>query len=116
ADRKSPIAYGYDEKLAIYFNQAPLIQVAGGGGPGGFGGGGGGGGGRGAGGGGGGGQTGANRASGRGSITDPDVVQGRPPLAPAGPPSEDALAQIALQQPPPEMRPRVVLRFSDVSD
>src|SRR5215467_14358997 len=42
ADRKSPIAYGYDEKLAVYFNQAPLLQV-GGGGFGGFGGGGGGG-------------------------------------------------------------------------
>ncbi len=28
ADRKSPIAYGYDEKLAVYFNQAPLLQVA----------------------------------------------------------------------------------------
>ena len=27
-DRKSPIAYGYDETLPIYFNQAPLFQVA----------------------------------------------------------------------------------------
>ena len=36
ADRKSPIAYGYDEKLSVYFNQAPLLQVAAGG-PGGFG-------------------------------------------------------------------------------
>src|SRR5215510_15074654 len=48
ADRKSPIAYGYDEKLAVYFNQAPLFQT------GGFVGGFGGGGGRGGGGGGGG--------------------------------------------------------------
>ena len=104
ADRKSPIAYGYDEKLAVYFNQSPLIQVAAGGG-GGFGGGGGGGA---------GGQqpAGANRASGRGTADDPDVIQGRPPLAPAGPPSRDALAALALQQPPPEMRPRVVLRFA----
>ena len=40
ADRKSPIAYGYDSNaLAIYFNQAPVIRV-GGGGFGGFGGGG----------------------------------------------------------------------------
>ncbi len=32
ADRKSPIAYGYDSNaLAIYFNQAPVIRVAGGG-------------------------------------------------------------------------------------
>ncbi|MEP6705754.1 MAG: hypothetical protein ABJB34_13190, partial [Acidobacteriota bacterium] len=25
ADRKSPISYGYDEKLAVYFNQTPLL-------------------------------------------------------------------------------------------
>jgi hypothetical protein len=37
ADRKSPIAYGYDANaLAIYFNQAPVIRV-GAGGSGGFG-------------------------------------------------------------------------------
>lgn len=41
ADRRSPIAYGYDaDALAVYFNQAPVMRV-GGGGPGGFGGGGG---------------------------------------------------------------------------
>ena len=34
-DRKSPIAYGYDETLPIYFNQAPVFQVAAGGGGGG---------------------------------------------------------------------------------
>lgn len=41
ADRKSPIAYGYDSNvLAVYFNQAPVIRVGGdGGGFGGFGGG-----------------------------------------------------------------------------
>ena len=104
ADRKSPIAYGYDEKLAVYFNQAPLINVGGAGlGPGG-----------GTGFGGGQQQAGANRASGRGSIDDPDVIQGRPPLAPAapGPPNSDQAAALALAQPPPEMRPRVVLRFA----
>jgi len=42
ADRKSPIAYGYDsDNLAVYFSQAPVLN-AGGGGGGGFGGGGGG--------------------------------------------------------------------------
>ncbi len=41
SDRKSPIAYGYDETMPIYFNQAPLFQVATGV-PGGGGGGGGG--------------------------------------------------------------------------
>ncbi len=121
ADRKSPIAYGYDEKLAVYFNQAPLFQVAAGG----FGGGGrgGGGGGAAAGGGGRGGFGGAQeRPSGRGSLTDPDVIQGRrPPTAQATPPGEDGIPaefreQLAAQQPPPEMRPRVVLRFADERD
>src|ERR1051326_4000524 len=37
ADRKSPIAYGYEAGLPIYFNQSPVFQVATGGG-GGFGG------------------------------------------------------------------------------
>jgi hypothetical protein len=65
-DRKSPIAYGYEETLPIYFNQAPLFQVAtqgggGGGAPG----------------------AGAGRATGRGSVTDADVIQGMPQPAPA---------------------------------
>ena len=108
ADRKSPIAYGYDEKLAIYFSQAPLFQT---GGFGGFGGGGGGGGAF--------GQQQQGRPSGRGSLNDPDVIQGRKPLPPQppSPPSEDGIpeefrAQAAGQLPPPEMRPRVVLRFA----
>ena len=42
-DKGSPIAYGYDDTLAVYFNQAPVFRVSLGGG--GFGGGGGGGGG-----------------------------------------------------------------------
>src|SRR5438045_1144692 len=28
ADRKSPIAYGYDASVPIYFNQAPLFQIS----------------------------------------------------------------------------------------
>ena len=28
SDRKSPIAYGYGDSLAVYFNQAPLFQVS----------------------------------------------------------------------------------------
>lgn len=104
ADRKSPIAYGYDEKLAVYFNQAPLLQT---GGFGGFGGGG------------------FNpfgqqqgRPSGRGGLNDPDIPQGRPPfIAPPAQPSPDGIpeefrTQLAGQLPPPEMRPRVVLRFA----
>ena len=40
ADRRSPIAYGYDAQVPVYFNQAPVLNAGGGGG--GFGGGGGG--------------------------------------------------------------------------
>jgi hypothetical protein len=101
ADRGSPIAYGYDESLAVYFNQQPLLNVAAGGG---FGGGGGAGGpGAGA----------ANdRPSGRGSLTDPDIPQGRMPdyLIPAIPPDR------STPQPGPETRPRVVLRFAPEKD
>jgi len=94
ADRKSPIAYGYDEALAVYFNQAPLLQVAMIGGGGGFGGGGQGG------------NTG--RPTGRGTETDPDIVQGRKPPEGAQPsPTPDP-----VQIPPVATRPRVVLRFS----
>ncbi|MBP6822055.1 MAG: hypothetical protein KA368_10960 [Acidobacteria bacterium] len=108
ADRKSPIAYGYDEKLAVYFNQAPLLQA--GGGLGGFGGGGRGGGGQ------------QGRPSGRGSLTDPDVIQGRRPMATQAPqPGDDGVPAavreaLAANQPPPEMRPRIVLRFADEKD
>jgi hypothetical protein len=113
ADRKSPIAYGYDEKLAIYFNQAPLFQT-GGLGVLGFGGGGG-----------------FNpfgpaqqgRVTGRGGVNDPDIPQGRPPVAPAPPaaPNPDGIPEefrsmLAGQLPPANMRPRVVLRFAAEKD
>jgi hypothetical protein len=64
-DKRSPISYGYDDKLYVYFRQGPVITVSTGlGGPGA--------------------QEGAatGRASGRGSISDPDVIQGRPYIAP----------------------------------
>jgi hypothetical protein len=107
ADRRSPIAYGYGETLPVYFNQAPLFQVAAvGGGP--FGGGGGEGGGGGAG----------SRPSGRGTLTDPDVVQAMPLAEPAPQrrPGEQLTDEQRLQQgpffTPPALRPRVVLRFA----
>ncbi len=107
ADRKSPISYGYDEKLAVYFNQAPLFQVSAFG-AGGF---------RGGGGGQGGGAR--QRPTGRGGLSDPDVVQGRAPMPPPPPrePGQEGIpeefrAQMASQLPPPEMRPRIVLRFA----
>lgn len=103
-DRKSPIAYGYDAGLPIYFNQAPLFQVAAGGG-GGFGGGGGGG--QGAGGA-------QSRASGRGGVNDPDVIQAMPQPRPADPNNRPDPEQDQRESPfytPPQLRPRVVLRF-----
>jgi hypothetical protein len=108
SDAKSPIAYGYEERLQIYFNQTPLFQVSAVPGAGGFGGG----------------QGGreGGRASGRGSLTDPDVIQAMPrqPAAAeqaAARPGEEGIPEEVRQQlgpllPPPNMRPRVVLRFA----
>ena len=103
SDRKSPIAYGYDAALPIYFNQSPLFQVqtGGGGGPGGGGGGQGGGA--------------ASRASGRGGVNDPDVIQAMPQPRPAEPnnrPDPDADARESPFFVPPQLRPRVVMRFA----
>jgi hypothetical protein len=74
ADAGSPLAYGYGEELGVYFNRGPVF--AGGGAAGGFGGGGG---------------AGAvaglrpstdgsttARRTGRGDVSEPDIVQGRP--------------------------------------
>ncbi|MDQ1524939.1 MAG: hypothetical protein QOE47_2863 [Pyrinomonadaceae bacterium] len=104
ADRKSPISYGYGEQLPIYFNQAPLFQVAsvvpGGAG----------------------GATGSGRPSGRGGVNDPDIVQGMPQAAPAPQraPARPGEEQITEEQRlqlgpfyvPQAERPRVVLRFA----
>lgn len=114
-DRRSPISYGYDDTLPIYFDQAPLFQVAnpipGPGGPGGAGGAGGP----------------AVRPSGRGTLTDPDIVQGMPQAvaAPSPTPSpspgsiaveekltEEQRLQLGAYFTPLAQRPRVVLRFS----
>ncbi len=92
-DRKSPIAYGYDEKLSVYFNQSPIFQVAdytrsfgqGGGG---------------------------DRPSGRGTATDADIVQGRKPEeTPKATPTPDP-----TRIPPLAIRPRVVLEFAPVKE
>ena len=109
SDRKSPIAYGYEETVPIYFNQAPLFQVATQGG-----------------GGGGGGAPGAagaaQRATGRGSLTDGDVIQAMPQPAPAPSRSparsgeeeltEEQRLQLGPYFTPLAQRPRVVLRFA----
>ena len=112
ADRRSPIAYGYDQTLPVYFNQAPIFQVAAGDGGGGGGGGGGGP------------AAPTGRPSGRGTLTDPDVIQAMPQAAPAPrraparPGEEQPLTDEQRQQQrspffvPPAQRPRVVLRFA----
>jgi hypothetical protein len=109
-DRTSPLVYGYDDTLGVYFSQSPVFGM------GGFGG-------RGMGmvGGMGGAQQG--RPSGRGSASDPDVIQGRPRDLGQKAVDEFRKAQPApLQQPAeegprqapsvPAVRPRIVLSFA----
>ncbi len=105
ADSGSPITYGYD-KVAVYFNQAPVFNIAaarpGPEGPA------------------------ATRPSGRGTSTDPDIPQARPFVAPAPktepkPDEEPPMDELERQNlraitPPPEMRPRVVLKFAAEKD
>ncbi len=132
ADKRSPIAYGYGDKLALYFNQAPIFQVAGAGGGGGGRGGAGGGGGR-------GGRGGAaaeeaggvpttNRPSGRGTPNEQDIPQGRPlqmasPARGQAQPGDDSGEAPGGggggrggAQLPPELRPRIVVRFAPESE
>ena len=112
-DKKSPIAYGYDDKLYIYFRQGPVITVStgfgnqapqegGGAGP-------------------------TSRASGRGSVSDPDVIQGRPYFAPEKEQKRSAREQELYVPedipdnarwflPAKESFPRVVLRFAPEKD
>jgi hypothetical protein len=103
-DAKSPIAYGYDETVGVYFNQAPVFKVS---------------------------LTGEGRApaetarpSGRGSTTDPDVPQGRNWTTPEAAPERSRAEQelyvdpqnrvfFSSELPPPSLYPRVILRFSD---
>lgn len=110
-DKKSPITYGYDDKLYVYFRQGPVITVGGNfGGPGPEEG-----------------PGGAGRSSGRGTASDPDIIQARPYEAPEKPvkrtPHEQELyvpedlpdfARFAI--PPKDQQPRVVLRFAAEKD
>jgi hypothetical protein len=112
ADDASPIMYGVPDNLAVYSDRGDSFNVGGGGGRGGPGGGGA------AGGGGRGGGPGP-RATGRGTPDDPDVVQGRPLNEGTEPPSTppDGAAPAGGGRgnaitPPPELRPRVTLRFA----
>ncbi|HEU5453386.1 MAG TPA: M14 family zinc carboxypeptidase, partial [Terriglobales bacterium] len=110
-DKGSPVAYGYGDKLYTYFHIGPVLSVGMSfGGPGG------------------GGQGGPTaRASGRGSLTDPDVIQARPYTPPEPEPHRtprerelyipDEVREYAKWLiPPPDQVPRVILRFAPIKD
>lgn len=114
-DKKSPITYGFDDKLYVYFRQGPVITVGGNfGGPGG----------------GGGpdeGAAGSARSSGRGTASDPDIIQARPYELPEKPVKrtpheqelyvpEDLPDFVRFAIPPKDQQPRVVLRFAAEKD
>jgi hypothetical protein len=120
-DDASPIMYGVPDNLAVFSDRGESLNAGGGGGGGRGGGGGGAGvaapGGR-------GGGPGNQRATGRGTPDDPDVVQGRPINEGTEPPTGDAGANAGANAGdngggrgnaitvPIEARPRIVLRFS----
>jgi hypothetical protein len=105
-DKKSPITYGYEDKLYVYFRQGPIITVGGNfGGPGQEEG-----------------PAGSARSSGRGSTTDPDVIQARTYMPPEKPEKrtphqqelyvpEDVPEFVRWTIPPVDQQPSVVLRF-----
>ncbi len=111
ADRRSPIAYGYDAQVPVYFNQAPVLNA---GGPGGFGGFGGRGGGP-------GGESGQIPGVGQNvtpmatrlplSPWEPEAAPRRPerPQAEAAAELRELARQFGISL--DETRPRVVLRF-----
>jgi membrane-bound inhibitor of C-type lysozyme len=107
-DTLSPIGYGYDRNLGVYFSDGPVFEtgmkavigadieeLVGGGAAGG-------------------------RPSGRGGLKDPDVVQGRPPITDKGqtlgggiPPEYKAIFDLYF---PPDLKSvRVIMRF-DTAD
>jgi len=92
SDKTSPIVYGYDDSLGVYFSQSPVFAMGGFGGFGGRGGGmmmGEGGA--------------AGRPSGRGGVNDPDIPQGRP--RDIGKQSVEEFRKMQPQAGQPEARP-----------
>jgi hypothetical protein len=110
-DEASPIAYGIGDSLAVYSSEGSSFGVSNMASGRSFGG-----------------DDESERATGRGTAKDPDVVQGRPALAPqfeaperepvkpwqAAPVTDEQL-RYPINVIPPERRPRVVLRFADAS-
>jgi hypothetical protein len=110
-DKASPITYGYDDGVGVYFNQGPVFSVSVAGRFGRFFAEGGGGG----------------RTSGRGSATDPDIPQGRPWTEPEPPVHRSRAEQelyvnpaargdLSAVLPQAALYPRVVLRFAAEKD
>jgi hypothetical protein len=104
SDQASPIAYGYDETLPVYFADSPVFKVGAFEEP-----------------------REGERPSGRGGKHDPDVPQGRayvaPPPRPTPGPGEEGFQMpedyrifLAPYMPRPEDRPRVVVRFAKEAD
>lgn len=109
-DTASPIAYGYNDNLAVFCSSGPIFGLSNTvGGRGGRRGGG----------------EGGDRLTGRGSPDDLDVVQNRPPdTIPETPRAEpwealpltDEQLRNATSVIPPAARPRVILRYADARD
>jgi hypothetical protein len=106
-DAASPLAYGYSDSLAMYCSNGPIFNLSnlasGSGGR----------------------RLATQRATGRGTQDDPDVVQGRPPSEiPESPKAEvweamplsDEQRRNEVAVIPPSERPRVVLRYGDMKD
>jgi hypothetical protein len=110
-DKADPITYGYDDSVGVYFNQGPVFKVSVAGrfgaffAP----------------------DAGGARPSGRGSMTDPDIPQGRAWSEPEPPVhrtkaeqelyvSPDLRSDLSSFLPPPSLYPRVVLRFAPEKD
>jgi hypothetical protein len=107
-DSSSPIAYGYDDSLGVYFNQGPLLRVSVAGRIAGFFGD----------------DSGAPRPSGRGAAGEADIPQGRPWSEPEPPVKRsrgeqelyvdpDVRGFFGAILPPPSLYPRVILRFAE---
>jgi hypothetical protein len=105
-DAKSPIAYGYGEKLFVYYRAGSILNVGFGRRRG---------------------EEGEARSSGRGSLTDPDVIQGRPYMPPEEEPKRTPRQQelyvpdelrmyLGTRIPPAEQFPRVILRFAEAKN
>jgi hypothetical protein len=110
-DKASPITYGYDDSVGVYFNQGPVFSVSVAGRFGRFFAD----------------DAGGSRPSGRGSMTDPDIPQGRTWTEPEAPVHRSKAEQelyvnpelrsdLSSFLPPASLYPRVVLRFAGEKD